>query len=350
MSAAPRPEAFRRAGDISPRTRPDGTYVGCASARSAGGLRPRRLRCPPLVASSSSPTGCRSPCAAATHVLGVSLDVDRVAWEGRVVGVGIHPMGVDARAPGAGREPRGGGPRGRHPPRGRAAPRGNRPPRLHQGDPASPPRVRADVHPPPRASRARPPRAGGRPLAHLGGRVRGLPPAGGRARRAHQRALRHGDLGAGPLRLPGALRGGGVGPLPRRRRPPRHPHPRRDEPRRQGVRRGALRRRRGARAERVRGGGVGAGRGRPGEPLRHRGERPHLPPRRHHARGRAPRPHALDAPLRLRLRRLPVVGRLPRPARPPHPLRPRGAPPSRSPWSPSATASSAPRWPTGRRG
>jgi trehalose 6-phosphate synthase/phosphatase len=34
---------------------------------------------------------------AVTHVLGASVDVDRVSWNGRAVGVGVFPMGVDAR-------------------------------------------------------------------------------------------------------------------------------------------------------------------------------------------------------------------------------------------------------------
>ncbi|MFO0610555.1 MAG: bifunctional alpha,alpha-trehalose-phosphate synthase (UDP-forming)/trehalose-phosphatase [Polyangiales bacterium] len=40
----------------------------------------------------------RNFAASAAHVLGVSMDVDRVAWQGRAVAVGVDPMGVDARS------------------------------------------------------------------------------------------------------------------------------------------------------------------------------------------------------------------------------------------------------------
>ncbi|MFO0604843.1 MAG: bifunctional alpha,alpha-trehalose-phosphate synthase (UDP-forming)/trehalose-phosphatase [Polyangiales bacterium] len=40
----------------------------------------------------------RNFAASVTHVLGASVDVDRLSWQGRAVGVGIFPMGVDARA------------------------------------------------------------------------------------------------------------------------------------------------------------------------------------------------------------------------------------------------------------
>ena len=80
------------------------------------------------------------------------------------------------------------------------------PPRLHQGHPPPPAGLRAPAAPAPGAARARAAGAGGGPLAHQRRALPGVPVAGRHPDRPHPRPVRHPQLGAGPLHVPGPAR------------------------------------------------------------------------------------------------------------------------------------------------